>query len=123
MNAAGAVAAVLKRLPADAPEEMWIYKANANGYPGTGTGFDSCSTKCIKYLWIQADRKFDTDAPQGGGWDAVDHQVCGEPFDQIGIYVKIDHEFLTRLFGAHVNLRDHSVFRFEPTPSAVCSTT
>ena len=102
---------------------MWVYKANSQGYPGSGTGFSTCAANCIRYIWIQAQDKFDIDAPLGGGWPALNHQVCGEPFDQIGIYVKIDHKFLTRLFGAHVQLQDHSVFRFEPTPSAVCATT
>jgi hypothetical protein len=37
--------------------------------------------------------------------------------------VKIRHDFLTGLFGATIDLDDHSVFRFEPTPSAVCATT
>lgn len=122
-NAASAVAAALVRLPSEAPQELWVYKANSQGYPGTGTSFSSCSTNCIRYIWIQAQQKFDVDAPLGDGWPALNHQVCGEPFDQIGIYVKVDHKFLTRLFGAHVQLQDHSVFRFEPTPSAVCAST
>lgn len=121
LNAAGAVAAALKTLPADAPQEMWVYKANSNGYPGTGTNFSSCAANCIKYLWDQSAQLFNTGAPQGGGWSATSHQVCAEPFDQIGIYVKIRHDFVTGLFGATLTLTEHSVFRFEPTPSAVCS--
>ncbi len=119
-NAAEAVAAALKTLPADAPQELWIYDANAQGYPGAGSDFQACVTGCIQYQWVPADRDWDyTD--HGGGWDSTTHQVCAEPFDQIGIYVKIRHDFITSLFGVSLTLDDHSVFRFEPTPSAICS--
>jgi Flp pilus assembly protein TadG len=120
-NAAASVAAALSTLPSDAPQEMWVYRANSNGYPGTGTSFSTCGTDCIKYAWNSSTKQFDTAAPQGGGWPASSQQVCSEPFDQIGIYVKIRHDFVTKIFGASITLDDHSVFRFEPTPSAVCS--
>jgi Flp pilus assembly protein TadG len=121
-NAAQSVAAALKTLPAQEPQELWIYKANAKGYPGSGTDFASCTTKCIKYTWNSATDDWNYATPGGGGWDATTHQVCSEPFDQIGIYVRIRHDFVTNLFGAQIGLDDHSVFRFEPTPSAVCAT-
>ena len=120
-NAAASVAAALTTLPSDEPQEMWIYKANSNGYPGTASDFSSCNTNCIKYTWNSSTKQFNTAAPQGGGWPAANQQVCTQPFDQIGIYVKIQHNFVTKMFGASITLTDHSVFRFEPTPSAVCS--
>jgi Flp pilus assembly protein TadG len=115
-----AVDAALQSLPADAPQELWIYKANGNGYPGTGTGFSSCATSCIRYVWNSAAQAFDTGSPQGAGWSASTHQVCTEPFDEIGVYVKIKHTFVTGLFGTGLTLTDHSVFRFEPVPNAAC---
>ncbi len=121
-NAAAAVAAALSTLPSDAPQEMWVYKANSNGYPLSG-GFTSCTTSCIKYTWNSGTKQFNTATPQGGGWIASTQQVCAEPFDQIGIYVKMRHDFVTHFFGASITLEDHSVFRFEPTPSAACSST
>jgi Flp pilus assembly protein TadG len=122
-NAAASVAAALSTLPSGSVQEMWVYKANSNGYPGTGTDFSSCGANCIKYTWNSATKQFNTSTPQGGGWAASTQQVCSEPFDQIGIYVKIRHYFVTHIFGASITLTDHSVFRFEPTPSAVCSST
>lgn len=116
-----AVDSALSTLPADAPQELWIYKANANGYPGSGTGFSSCSANCVKYLWNKNTRAFDTGNPMGGGWLASTHQVCTEPYDELGVYVKIKHDFVTALFGANVTLHDHSVFRFEPVPTSVCA--
>jgi Flp pilus assembly protein TadG len=116
-----AVDSALQSLPANAPQELWIYKANSNGYPGTGTGFSSCATSCIKYVWNSAAQAFDTGSPQGGGWAASTHQVCNQPFDEIGVYVKIKHTFVTGLFGTGLTLTDHSVFRFEPVPNAACA--
>ena len=42
--------------------------------------------------------------PQGGGWPASTQQVCTQPFDELGVYVKINHNFVTGLFGANVTL-------------------
>jgi len=122
LNAAASVAAALLTLPDDAPQELWIYRANEDGYPGTGDDFTTCTEKCLKYTWDPTARDWDYSAV-AGSWDASTHQVCAEPFDQIGIYVRIAHEFVTPLFGTSIELDDHSVFRFEPTPSAVCSST
>jgi hypothetical protein len=120
-NAAQAVASALKTLPSTEPQEMWVYRSNTLGYPGSGSDFSACATNCIKYTWNSTTKDWNYSTPGGSGWDASLHQVCQEPFDEIGIYVKIRHDFVTRLFGATVMLDDHSVFRFEPTPSAVCA--
>jgi Flp pilus assembly protein TadG len=37
-----AVDAALATLPADAPKELWIYKANTAGYQGSSNNFSSC---------------------------------------------------------------------------------
>lgn len=124
-NAAQSVAAALKTLPADSPQELWIYRANDKGFPGAdgNDDFDVCSTKCVSYTWNADTKDWNYGTPGGGGWDSSTQQVCNEPFDQIGIYVKIRHDFITGLFGATIDLDDHAVFRFEPTPSAVCAST
>lgn len=119
-NAASAVAATLQSLPASEPQEMYVYKANSNGYPGNGTDFSTCSTSCISYQWQSASKTFNTASPGGSGWPAASQQVCTEPFDEVGIYVKISHSFITNLFGATVALADHAVFRLEPTSLAAC---
>ena len=111
--------AAVETLPADAPQELWIYKANANGYPGTGNGFSACTSNCIRYTWNSSTRTFGN--PTGGGWPASTHQICRQPYDEIGVYVKLDHAFITKLFGANITLTDHSVFRFEPVANNLCS--
>jgi hypothetical protein len=36
------------------------------------------------------------------------------------VYVKLNHKFLTKLFGATIKLADHAVFRLEPAPTQLC---
>ena len=88
------------------------------GYPGGSSSFSSCSTNCIKYTWSQGARAFT--GGSGGGWPASAQQACIQPYDQIGVYVKLDHRFVTGLFGSNVTLTDHAVFRFEPQPATEC---
>ncbi len=122
INAANAVGSVLQGdVPSDSPIEVWIYKANTNGYPGGGTDFSSCTTNCISYQWDASTKAFRTSSPGGSGWSAATQNVCSEPFDQIGVFVRINHQYMTTFFGSNVVLTDHSVFRFEPVPSATCS--
>ena len=80
---------------------MWVYKADdTTGYPSSGN-FTTCSTKCIKYTWIPSTRKFDTANPSGGGWLASTQNACNSSnWDSVGVYVKLKHKFLTKLFGA-----------------------
>ena len=116
--AAAAGSAAVSTLPKDVPQELWIYKANSQGYPGGGSSFSSCGANCIKYSYSQASRSFVQSG--GGGWAASSQQVCTQPYDEIGAYVKLDHKFVTKLFGAGVTLTDHAVFRLEPVASSAC---
>jgi Flp pilus assembly protein TadG len=126
-HASQSVAAALQTLPSNSPQEMWVYKvdqtnsSNSGGYPLNNTqSFTSCSLDCIKYTWNSSTKKWNTPT---GTWPLADQNVCTGNFDQVGIYVKIRHDFVTHIFGASITLQDHSVFRFEPTPSASCSST
>lgn len=120
--AAAAAASSLRVIPADEPVEMWIYKANSSGYPGASgsTGFTTCSTNCIKYTWNQSARDFTTNPSSGGGWPFSSQNACTQPFDEVGVYVKLKHNFLTKFFGANITLTDHAVFRLEPAPAGTC---
>jgi len=122
-DAALAAATALKMIPADEPVEMWIYKANTEGYPGSNgnTSFTTCGTSCISYAWDTASKSFDTDNPGGGGWPSSAQNACDSGnWDSVGVYIKLDHKFLTKLFGANITLTDHAVFRLEPAPTQLC---
>lgn len=113
-----AVNSALSTMPSDEPEELWIYKANNAGYPGNGTSFSSCSTNCIKYTWSQGSKSF---TGGSGSWSMSTNQVCTMPYDQIGVYLKVKHPYVTKMFGSTITLTDHAVFRFEPVAAASCS--
>jgi Flp pilus assembly protein TadG len=113
-----AVNSAVSTMPSDAPQELWIYKANNAGYPGNGTSFSSCSTNCLKYTWSQGSKSF---TGGSGSWSMSTNQVCTMPYDQVGVYVKVNHPFITGMFGSAMTLTDHAVFRFEPVASSACS--
>ena len=120
-DAALAAGTALRTVPADEPIEMWVYKADdTTGYPSSGN-FQSCTTKCIKYLWVPATRSFDTANPTGSGWQSNTQNACNSSnWDSVGVYVKLKHKFITGLFGADITLADHAVFRLEPAPTQLC---
>jgi Flp pilus assembly protein TadG len=122
-DAAAAAATALKTIPASEPVEMWVYKANLQGYPGLdgNTSFATCTTKCIKYQWVQGTRSFNTTSPTGSGWLASDQEACNvSQWDSVGVFIKLRHKYLTRLFGSTIDLTDHAVFRLEPAPTQLC---
>jgi Flp pilus assembly protein TadG len=120
-DAANATASALRTVGSDEPQVMWIYKADATtGLPSSG-GFTTCSTNCISYNWVKSTRRFDTANPGGGGWAYNTQNACNQSaWDSVGVYVKLKHTFLTRLFGANITLTDHAVFRLEPAPTQLC---
>jgi Flp pilus assembly protein TadG len=123
IDAATAAATALKTIPADEPVEMWVYKANDKGYPGANgiTSFSTCTTNCIKYNWLSNTREFDTANPSGSGWPAASQKACDiANWDSVGVYIKLTHKFLTKLFGATITLTSHAVFRLEPAPTQLC---
>jgi len=121
LDAATATATSLHGVASNEPIEMWVYKANTStGYPSSGN-FTTCSTNCIKYTWLPATRLFDTANPGGGGWPAATQNACNSSqWDSVGVYVKLNHKFVTKLFGANITLADHAVFRLEPAPTQLC---
>jgi hypothetical protein len=125
-DAAAAVGTALSSLPASGPLEMWVYEANAAGYPGSGSGFSSCSGHCVSMTWNPATKSFDVprSAADGSWWPAASQDVCpgtNSTWSRVGIYVHAKHAFVTNLFGASKTLSSHSVFRLEPVPSTQCS--
>jgi Flp pilus assembly protein TadG len=119
-DAATATATALRGLPANVPVEMWVYRANSNGLPESGN-FNSCTTHCISYQWNQQTRAFDTTLPGGQGWPAAQQQACNtNNWDTVGVYVRLNHRFMTQLFVSQLTLTHHALFRLEPAPTQLC---
>jgi hypothetical protein len=108
---ASAVARAVTALPDGAIDELWVYKAKANGMPDSG-GFASC-TMCFKFEWDQASSSFD---PPTGSWPITARNACIGTSDAVGVYLKVDHDFLTGFFPPDMTITDHTVMNFEPIP-------
>jgi hypothetical protein len=125
--AANAIQQAGTALPKDSIQELWVYKANAKGYPCTlATGCDTnnstsmtCGTNCVKYKWVPTKDQF---RYMSGTWTSSTVNACAnnKP-DAVGIYLKAKHTFLTGFFTNDVTIEDHSVFAFEPLPTLTCA--
>ena len=121
-DSVGAMARAGTALPLGVMEEMWVYEANAGGYPTNGgsisstTGsFTACTTHCLKYT-----KTGESYSATGGSWDHELINAC--PGDagmtNVGVFVKARHNYVTGLFGAGMDITDHAVLRFEPIPAS-----
>ena len=105
-------------LPKDSYEELWIYKANAAGFPGGAgnTTFDpsACTNDCVRYGWNDSRDKFVQ--VSGTGWPVNTINACaGDPNAQsVGVYLKAKHTWLTGLFFDTTEVADRAVLKFEP---------
>jgi hypothetical protein len=104
-------------LPKSSYEELWVYRANAAGYPG-GEGnrsFDpgTCTANCVRYSWN--DRR-DAFQQVGGSWAPTSINACaGDPAAQaVGVYLKANHDWITGLFFDSTFVTDRAVLKFEP---------
>lgn len=123
----------------DLIDNIWIYEANTYGYTSLWNNGDgsaaptlvseytskdqmlaagcTASTHCIEYRWVDAQNRFRYVA---GGWDVKWVNGCITRTPGVGVYMKAQHPYITRLFGATLTLDDRSVMVFEPLPSNIC---
>ncbi|MGE0796123.1 MAG: TadE/TadG family type IV pilus assembly protein [Acidimicrobiia bacterium] len=112
---ANAVARSVSTLPDGAVEELWIYKAGTNGYPVGKTSFDAGCSSCTVWDYDDANELF---VDRGtSSWNPSSQNACAGTGDSVGIYVKMEHNFVTGLFGADMTITDHTVMRLEPKPA------
>lgn len=107
-------------LPKDAIDELWIYKANPQGFPGAAgnTRFASCETACVVYRWSAEHHTFDY---VSGSWRADDIDACPDSQDTVGVYMKATHSLLTGLISRGINITDHAVYSFAALEPTHCS--
>jgi Flp pilus assembly protein TadG len=107
---AAAIDVAMSAISNDAPQKLVIFKA-VNGKP-IGT-VDAC-TSCLTFSWDQASHTW---KKTGGSWLATSHNACvgtNGPPNEVGVYIKARHTFLTGLFGDGITLTDTTIMRFEP---------
>lgn len=93
-------------LPKGAVEELWVYLPDEAGYP-TGSASDdrfaTCGTDCLVYRWDPDTGAF---ALTGGSWTMDDDVACRA--GSVGVYLKADHRFLTRIFAGSTGISRHA---------------
>ncbi len=98
-------------------QALWVYKADANGYPvgGGGAAFTGC-TVCVKYTWDAGANAF---TQVSNTWASTAQNACaGDPLhDTIGIYLQLKHDSFTRMVFNNFVLKEHAVLALEPLPA------
>jgi Flp pilus assembly protein TadG len=100
----------------DTPVQMLVYKSDDNGNPVSGT-LASCSASCYHYRWTGGAFVYDPGSPM---W--TDPQACinNGTIDSVGVYVELQHDFITNAFGSSQTIKEHTVTRLEPLPLSQC---
>jgi Flp pilus assembly protein TadG len=97
-------------------EQLWVYRAAADGTPVGDTGdFASCSD-CAKFRWDQPSRSFVEIGTNT--WPSTEHNAC--PGDagrmSVGVHLKMRHPSITGLMFTSMTISDHAVMSLEPIP-------
>jgi hypothetical protein len=122
--AADAITSARTVLPRDEITYLMVYKANAAGFPGSATsmpGLAGCSSQCVAYRWSDSQDRF---RYAQGSWDSSSINGCADgatPLDAVGVQVVFEHDFLTGIFGASMEMSDHAVLSFEPLTNSACA--
>lgn len=100
-------------------QQLWVYKAKANGYPtgDAGNVFASCNA-CTKFIWNAGTKHFDVSGVST--WASTAQNACvGDPLhDSVGIYMAINHASITGLIFSTITIKDHVVMDLEPIPTS-----
>ncbi len=118
--AANAIQQAGTALPPGSIDELWIYKANAKGYPGSASNTSwTCASNCVKFKWVDSKKQFRYNS---GTWLSSSINACANNNpDAVGVYMKATHSFASGIFGSSVGLEDHSVFVVEPMATLTCA--
>ena len=82
--------------------------------PGNVPPFTSC-TNCVGYNWNPSTKTFNTATKLGPGWLTAKQNACASgPPDQFGVYIKVNHKAITKMFGGDRTLTGTTIMRLEP---------
>jgi Flp pilus assembly pilin Flp len=117
-------------MPKGTIDSFIVYKANANGFPGSGTsmpakgqcGVSASYPNCVEFTWDQTQNSGAGGFVRSNGfWNSSLINGCLPTPDQVGVFMRVNHPYMTRLFGATITVSDRAVMRFEPLPANSCS--
>lgn len=98
-------------------EEIWVYRANASGYPGTATGFPAdCPQRCIRYRVSAAG----VPVVLQGSWAADSVDACVGTADDVGVRIVGRHRSVAASVVPSGHISQYTVMRFEPTVNGRC---
>ncbi len=130
-TAADAVEKAVIGMPKSAVQYIWVYKANASGFPGTATtqaaaNAAGCAAvaNCVVYSWsASANSGAGGFIRTAGTWNSTNINGCLPDPDQIGVILRAEHPYMTKMFGSTISLTDRAFMRFQPLPVATCNGT
>lgn len=96
------------------PQQLWIYRADADGTPLGGPGFSSCAVDCRAYTWNGT-----TFANPVGNWPTPDACIAGG-LDDVGVYITVRHDLVSGLLFESVDIEEHTTNQLEPLPTEQC---
>lgn len=117
-------------LPKGTIDSFIVYKANSNGFPGTGTtmpargqcGVSASYPNCVEFIWDQTQNLGAGGFVRSNGfWNSSQINACLPTPDQVGVFMRVNHPFMTRMFGATITVSDRAVMRFEPLAANACA--
>ena len=110
VDAAKQVANSVSDLDMTGFKELWVYKADGAGTPGSPS-FSSCATACVRFTWSGGQFVTGTDTSSASSQNAC----AGDPAnDSIGVYLKITHRPLTGWLFGDQTIAESTVMRVEP---------
>ena len=116
-DAPNQVASSVSDLDMSGFKELWVYKADLAGTPGSPS-FASCATPCVHVPLERGAFVKTSDT-----YSSANQNACaGDPAnDSIGVYLKITHHPLTGWLFGNLTVAESTVMRVEPiASSAVC---
>lgn len=118
-DAADAVQRAGTAMPKGNIDELWVYKANASGFPGSATsmGGSTCSSNCVVFHWLDASNRF---VYFSGTWTSTTIAACVGSSDAVGVIMKATHKGIIGMFGSTWAMSDRAVMQFEPLPTDSC---
>jgi Flp pilus assembly protein TadG len=100
----------------DTPIQLLIYKADGSGNPAGS--FASCTANCFHYTWNGTTFVYDNNTAVQ--WNSPQACIGANSLDSIGVYLEVQHKYITNTFAATQILKEHTVQRLEPLPLSQC---
>lgn len=98
-------------------DEIWVYRANPAGFPGSVTSFPSvCPERCVRYRVSPSG----TPVAIQGSWPSNTIDACIGTADDVGVRIVARHRSVAGGLVPSGLMSQYAVMRFEPTVNGRC---